>query len=90
MVFHGYQTRSYLTMNSDDWVKIIGAIGSALVLVLGAVGVLYAKVHQYSERVNGRLSELLELTRKSSRAEGKLEADPPTIRSSGPTEWHDI
>jgi len=60
-------------VTADDWVKIIGAIASALVLVLGAIGLLWANVHEYRQEVNGKMSELLDLTRTSARAEGRLE-----------------
>ena len=60
-------------MSADDWVKVIGALAGATVIVLGAIGALYVKVHAYEQRVNGRLGELLELTRSSAKAEGRLE-----------------
>jgi hypothetical protein len=60
-------------VTSQDWVAIIGAIAAGFVLVLTAVGALYQRIHQYQERVDGRMTELLDLTRQSSRAEGRLE-----------------
>jgi hypothetical protein len=60
-------------MTSQDWVQIIGAIAAGLAVVLAAIGALYARIHGYQERVDGRMTELLELTRHSSRAEGRLE-----------------
>lgn len=49
---------------------IIAAIG-----VVGAVIVAFTnyKIAKLSKRVNGRMDELLEITRKSSKAEGKKE-----------------
>jgi hypothetical protein len=59
-------------VTSDDWVKIIGAVGTSAVIILGAIGALWAKVHGYRGEVNGRMDELLTLTRSSAIAEGKL------------------
>jgi hypothetical protein len=60
-------------MTADDWVKVIGAIGSASVLIIGALGAVYLQVRKTHQLVNSRMTELLDLTRKSSLAEGKLE-----------------
>jgi glucokinase len=60
-------------MTSQDFATIIGATAAAVALVLGAIGALYVKVHSVGEAVNGRMTELLELTRQSSRAQGRLD-----------------
>jgi hypothetical protein len=60
-------------MSGQEWVAIIGAIGAALVLILGAIGALYQRVHAYHTEVNGRMSQLLELTKTAGQAEGRLE-----------------
>jgi hypothetical protein len=59
-------------MTADDWVKIISAIASGLVLILGAIAALWLKVHGYRSEVNGRMDQLLELTRSSAIAQGRL------------------
>jgi len=69
-------------MSADDWVKIIGAIGASLVLVLGSIGALYVKVVEYRREVDGKMGQLLELTRRSAHAEGRLEGSPPPTSSS--------
>jgi hypothetical protein len=58
-------------MTADDWVKLIGAGAAATVMVLGAIGALWAKIHAYSVAVDGRMSELLSATRSAATAEGK-------------------
>lgn len=60
-------------MGADDWVKIISAAAGGTVVILGAIGALWVKLHAYRQEVNGRLGELLELTRSSAKAEGRLE-----------------
>jgi hypothetical protein len=57
----------------DDQVRLIAAIAAGIVTILGALGSLYLQLHRYQQRVDGRLTELLELTRSSAKAEGKLE-----------------
>ena len=76
-------------MQADDWVKVITAVAGALVVILGAIGALWAKVHAVGATVNGRMTELLELTRKASKAEGVAEGSrspgpPPTLTEDGP------
>jgi len=68
-------------VSADDLVKVIAALAAGMVAVLGGVGALWQKIHGLEEKVNGRLTELLELTRKASRAEGRLDANPPTIEA---------
>lgn len=63
-------------MSADDLVKLISAIAGAVVIVLAAIGALWQKVHEYQENVNGRLGELLAVTRTSARQEGVLAAHP--------------
>lgn len=58
-------------------VAIVTAIGSLANIVASRVN--HAKIGQLESKVNGRLTELLNLTRTSSRAEGvKQEKDRPT------------
>lgn len=53
------------------------AIMSAVVALIGALIGLYVQIAKLHTQVNGRLSDLLELTATSSLAEGKL-AGPDT------------
>jgi len=63
-------------MSTNDTVALIGAVASAVAVILGAIGALWVKIHGVEMSVNGRMTELLELTRSSSRAEGALGAAP--------------
>jgi hypothetical protein len=67
-------------MSGEDWVRIIGAVGAASVLIIAALGAVLAQVRATHNLVNGRLTQLLELTRSSSFAAGKLNItdEPPT------------
>jgi hypothetical protein len=65
-------------MTADDWVKLIGAAAGGLVVVLGAIGALYVKIHQVGTAVNGRLSQLLSVTSAAAKAEGMLEVQSGT------------
>lgn len=58
-------------MTAEDWVRIISAIAAGFVLVIGAIGAVYAQVVRTHQLVNSRMSELLELTRTSATAEGR-------------------
>lgn len=75
-------------MTSSDLVQIIGAVAAATALVLSAVGALWVKVHGYRAEVNGKMTQLLELTRTASLAQGQLEGerkvapDPPAELTS--------
>jgi hypothetical protein len=69
-------------VSADDWVKIIGALASASVVLIGAMGALYVKIEQIHRVVNSRMTELLDLTRRSARAQGQLER--ATLSSPGP------
>lgn len=71
-------------MNADDWVKIIGAVAAGLAITLTAIGALYVQIAKTHRLVNSRMSELLELTRTASRAEGQL-AGPDADRSRAAT-----
>ncbi len=72
-------------MNADDWVKVIGAIASGLVLVLASATALWVKLDAYHKEVNGTQEALLDLTRKSAHAEGILEEQTkPANQSGGP------
>lgn len=51
----------------------LAAVLTALATVLVAIAGLVRTVRGYHRAVNGRLDELLELTRQASRAEGRLE-----------------
>jgi len=63
-------------MSADEAAKLIGAVAAAVVVVLGAIGALYVKIHSVGVQVNGRMTELLELTRKAAYARGQLEQLP--------------
>lgn len=52
------------------------ALVIAVTGLIAALAGLYGQMRSLSRRVDGRLSELLELTRRSSKAEGVLEATP--------------
>ena len=67
-------------MSGDDWVKVIGAIGTASVLILAALGAVIAQVRSTHQLVDGRMNELLNVTRTSSFAAGRLQVreEPPT------------
>ncbi len=57
---------------------IISAIAGAVVLILGAIGVLYVKIHSVGVSVNGRVDELVASSRAQGRAEGpRLPPVPP-------------
>ena len=71
----------------SDLVKIalITSVPGVLMGLAAVIGIFYAKkdikagVNNFSIKLDGRLSELLELTRKSSHAAGvKDEKDNPT------------
>lgn len=64
-------------MTPEQFVAIIGAL-TALIIAVTAAWVQLRATHQL---VNGRMQELLQLTRDSSKAEGKLEG--PAAPSSG-------
>lgn len=74
-------------MTADDLVKLITAIAGAVVIILAALGTLWAKVHEYQKNVNGRLSQLLDVTHSAGRAEGVLAAHPeiPVEQKTGET-----
>jgi len=72
-------------MTGDDWVKIIGAIAAAAVLIIGAIGAIYMQVRSLRDRVNGRLDQLLELTAHSSEARGRLQGG--TSARSAEARW---
>lgn len=57
----------------EQFVAILGSIAAAIV----AIGGVYVQVHQLHTKVNGRLTELLELTRTAALAKGKLEGPDP-------------
>ncbi len=67
-------------MNADDWVKIIGAIASGVLVVLGGQRVLWEKIHEYRREVNGRIDELLRATREAAHAQGKEEGRSEAAR----------
>jgi hypothetical protein len=69
-----------LALDSGQLVAILGAI-TALII---AVGQLIRETRITRQHINGRMSELLELTRESAKAQGVLETknalgppDPP-------------
>jgi allantoicase len=72
-----YATTACVT--SQDWVAIIGAIAAGVAMILAAIGALWVRVHGYQQQIDGRMTELLAITRKSAMAEGR-----ETERSRGP------
>jgi hypothetical protein len=64
-------------VSAQDWATIIAAGSAAVVALLGALGALYVQLRRTHQLVNSRMDELLELTRLSSRAEGRRERDEP-------------
>jgi len=64
-------------MTADDWVKVIGSVAGALVLVLTAIGALWVKVHEYRREVNGKMQQLLDVTREAGEAHGRATPDAP-------------
>jgi hypothetical protein len=56
-------------VNPDQWIALAGALCTVLI----AVARLIHEVRKTHDLVNSRMTELLELTRSSSRAQGKLE-----------------
>ena len=67
-------------MSATDLVAIIAAITA----LLGSRTAMFVQLRRLELRVDGRLSELLELTRKSSKAEGVLEGSNTPSPSDGP------
>lgn len=61
------------------------ALVVATASVLGAMAAILREVRQTHRLVNSRMDELLALTAKSSRAEGRLAADPPESTERPPT-----
>jgi len=49
--------------------------GVTIALIGGAVAIIVAAIQRVHNQINGRMTQLLELTRKSSRAEGAKEAN---------------
>lgn len=60
-------------MSANDWIAIIGAVASGVVLIIGALGVLFMQMRQTHNLVNHRMDELLALTQTSARAAGVLQ-----------------
>ena len=61
-------------MTTDQFVAVLGALTA---LVVAASGLAF-QVRSYHREVDGRMSELLELTRTAAHAQGVLQgADPP-------------
>ena len=68
--------------------ELIAAVASATVAIIGALTALViavtrlnSRVQETHELVNSRMTELLELTRASSLAEGKLNAADKPLRN---------
>jgi hypothetical protein len=72
-------------LTADDIVKIIGAVSVATVAILGAVGAIYAQIRRIHQMVNGRMNELLELTRSSSRTAGQQDILNPQAGTEPPS-----
>jgi hypothetical protein len=62
-------------MSAQDYIQIIGAIAAAVVLIIGAL----ERTHRM---VNGRMTELLALTKAAAIAEGKLQGPDPPDKAS--------
>lgn len=76
VVLQRIRARPFVT--AQDWVVIIGAMATATVAIIGAVGTVLAEVRKNGRAINGRMTELLETSRTAARAQGKLEAIAPT------------
>jgi len=69
-------------VSPEQLVAVLGALATLLI----AVGRLWVEVRGIHQLVNSRMTELLELTRTSARAQGALDADTPKIeRGSHPS-----
>jgi hypothetical protein len=66
-------------VTTQEFVTIMGALTALIV----AVTALVVQVVAYHRVVNSRMTELLELTAKSSRAEGLLQSEQPISYSGG-------
>lgn len=67
-------------MTPEQGVALLGAL-TALVAALGAILVQLRQTHQL---VNSRLTQLLELTERSSSAEGVLQGQQTQADAKGP------
>jgi len=63
-------------VTADDLVKIIGAVAGAVVIVLSAMGTLWVRIGAYRREVNGRMTELMDLTREAAEARGRARRPP--------------
>ena len=67
-------------MTAQDWVIIIGAMATATVAIIGAIGTVLSEARATRKAIDGRMSELIGVTRNQALAEGKLSAsDPPGV-----------
>lgn len=55
-------------MTVDQFVAVMGAFTA----LIGALGVIYVQLLQNHRAVNGRMTELLEMTRQAAQTKGEL------------------
>jgi len=73
-------------MTADDIVKVIGAAAPAIVMVLGALAALWARIHEHSPGVTMSVQDFqrtIEANRET-RAEPRT-TRPPANQSGGPS-----
>jgi hypothetical protein len=68
-------------LTAQDWVIIIGAIATATVAIIGAIGTLLQEARATRKAIDGRMTELVEATRAGALAQGKLEGAGPADAS---------
>lgn len=59
-------------MSAESWITIITSL-TALVTALGGLATVLIKLGKIEIQIDGRLTQLLELTKKSSHAEGMVD-----------------
>jgi hypothetical protein len=72
-------------MTSTDWIAIISAAAGALVAIIGAIGAVWVQVRKTHELVNGKMEQLLAVTRSASFAAGQKQGGtevPPHSNAS--------
>jgi hypothetical protein len=67
-------------MSPEQFVAVLGAVTALVIAVSG----VFIQVRQTHQLVNSRMTQLVNLTRDSSLAQGKLEG--PTASAMGPHE----
>lgn len=66
-------------MSENVTLEIIKTAGIIITAILSLVGLIYTvkgknKIEAYHKEVNGKMSELLDVSKTAAKAEGKLEA----------------